>query len=83
MSMRGMDQEPDYFDYDEYDPREDPVVQIEMATSALHSCIQELTWHANADRMLFKGALPDIHEAYTALGLILMNYPNVLPQGAE
>ena len=79
-----MDQEPEYWDYeDDYDPRDDPAVRIEMATSCLLSCIKDLTFEANKDAMLFRGALPEIHEAYTALGLILMKFPNLLPKAAE
>jgi hypothetical protein len=73
----------DYDWSDDYDPRDDPVVQLELLTSTLISGIETLTRLAAQDRMLVYGALPDIHEAYTGLALILMQFPNTLPRAAE
>jgi hypothetical protein len=78
-----MDQEPDYWDYDDYDPRDDPVVQLELLTSTILSSVETLAKIAAQDRFLVYGALADIHEAYTGLGLILMQFPNTLPRAAE
>jgi hypothetical protein len=75
--------EPDYADYDDYDPRDDPVVQLELLTSTILSSVETLAKIAAQDRYLVYGALPDIHEAYTGLGLILMQFPNTLPRAAE
>jgi hypothetical protein len=75
--------EPDYADYDDYDPRDDPVVQLELLTSTILSSVETLAKIAAQDRYLVYGTLPDIHEAYTGLGLILMQFPNTLPRAAE
>jgi hypothetical protein len=78
-----MDQEPDYWDYDDYDPRDDPVVQLELLTSTILSSVETLAKIAAQDRYLVYGALPDIHAAYTGLALILMKFPGTLPRAAE
>jgi hypothetical protein len=75
--------EPDYWDYDDRDPRDDPVVQLELLLHNILSSIKTLEKFAAQDRYLVYGALPDIHEAYTGLGLILMQFPDTLPRAAE
>jgi hypothetical protein len=75
--------EPDYWDYDDRDPRDDPVVQLELLTSTILSSVETLAKIAAQDRYLVYGALPDIHAAHMGLGLILMQFPNTLPRAAE
>ena len=77
-----MDQEPDYAFWDGIDPDDDPVVILERLLDGIISDIETLEKFAIDDRMLVWGSLPSVHEAYTKLGLILMQYPNILPQQA-
>lgn len=79
-----MTYDPDYADYDDYDPRNDPVVVLEQKVQAILTESEDLVKWAAQNRMLVFGALPDIHEAYTNLGLVLSQFRGVLPaQAAE
>jgi hypothetical protein len=79
-----MTYEPDYADYDDYDPRNDPVVILEQKVQAILTESEDLVKWTAQNRMLVFGALPDIHEAYTNLGLVLSQFRGVLPaQAAE
>lgn len=80
--IRGMHCDPDYADYDDYGPNNDPVVLLERLVDATMRNAEEITKWAEQDRLLVFGALPDIHHAWTKLGLVLSQFDK-LPQGAE
>jgi hypothetical protein len=78
-----MDQEPEYWDYDDYDPRDDPVVAFQERVERLVAESEELTRLVKSDRFLVYGELPALHLIYTNFGLVLMQFPNTLPRAAE
>ena len=75
--------EPDYADYDDYDPREDPFVQLQEKAEALRLECAEWGTITARDRMMVYGVLPDLHAAWTYLGVILDQFPGTLPQDAK